>query len=88
MLAICRNKKMDFSKLRKSTLCDLPTLGTLERAVGTLRDLGNAATLTEGLGAALQTTEKAANAGEDAVLPRSRNSFQTALSLSQGRYMF
>lgn len=88
MLAICRNKKMDFSKLKKSTLCNLPTLGTLERAVGALRDLGNATTFTEGLGAALQTTEKAANAGEDAVLPHLRNSFQTALSLSQGRYMF
>lgn len=33
MLAICRNKKMDFSKLKKSTLFNLPTLGTLERAV-------------------------------------------------------
>lgn len=57
MLAICRNKKMDFSKLKKSTLCNLPTLGTFERAVGAVRDLGNATTFTEGLGTALQTTE-------------------------------
>lgn len=60
MLAICRNKKMDFSKLKKSTLgtCWHWGLwrGLWNLLLGAVQSIPKAATCTDGLRASLETS--------------------------------
>lgn len=90
MLAICRNKKMDFSRLKKSTLLTCRRWGLLERGLwdlllGALHYLQKSTTFYVRASEWLQTSSQQ---GEGAILHYSRNSFQMAFSLSQGQYTF